>query len=112
MFNTIKSRQDIERLFKQGKYIKTPHISARICRTPEQRDQEGRVAFIAGKKIGNAVFRNRCRRMLRETYRRSDSVWCGYDVALIANKSTATASLRELDRCYKMILSAMHDKKV
>jgi ribonuclease P protein component len=82
--NTIKSRADFDLLFKRGKTISTPYIIARFSRIPEQRDQSGRVAYVAGKKTGNAVMRNRCKRVMREAARRSGAPWRGYDVILIA----------------------------
>ena len=39
-----------------------------------------RVAFIAGKKLGGAVVRNRCRRVLREAVRHENGAWPGWDV--------------------------------
>lgn len=65
--------------------------------TPQQRGPEGRVLFVAGKKLGNAVIRNRCKRVLRDAMRRSSGPWNGHDVALIARIGVATASPATVD---------------
>ena len=60
---TIKSSADISNLFSAGKRLKTPYLTLIVGsrgRTEnnvgmKQHDREGRVAFIAGKKNGNAV---------------------------------------------------------
>lgn len=105
MKSTVKPAQDIERLFKQGKPFRTRFFTIRCIQTPEERDQSGRVAFIAGKRLGNAVMRNRSRRVLRELFYRSDGPWEGYDVAFIANHRTARASMDELDAAYAKVIS-------
>ena len=37
--------------------------------TPERQDPAGRLVFIAGRKVGNAVARNRIKRQLRDLFR-------------------------------------------
>ena len=95
--NTIKSREELEQLFSNGLYVATPLLAARICETPEGRGPRGRVAFVAGKKLGNAVVRNRSKRVMREMARRNGFPQAGYDVVFVARRGTATASAEELD---------------
>ena len=84
--NTIKSSADITYLFENGRRIGTPDFSFIIARTAEQHDQNGRVAFIAGKKNGNAVWRNKAKRRMRALYRDLDMDFPGYDMVLMARK--------------------------
>jgi ribonuclease P protein component len=95
--STIKSTREIDAIFRTATRVAHPLIIALVSKTPEQRGQAGRVAFVAGKKLGGAVTRNRCRRVLRETVRRAGGPWPGYDVALIARPGTATAAASALD---------------
>lgn len=101
---TIKSNKEVDRLFKEGKRASTPLVAARIAPTPEERGQYGRVAFVAGKKLGNAVFRNRCKRVMRVMVRDAGGPWPGYDVAFIARAQTPTAQREDLGKaCLELI---------
>ena len=83
---TIKSSSDISRVFDKGRRINTPGITILVKRNEEQHDQTGRVAFIAGKKNGNAVWRNKAKSRMRALYRDLDMDFPGYDMVLMARK--------------------------
>lgn len=106
MRGTIKSGVEIEKLFKKGKTVRTNYVSARILAIPRGRDQDGRVAFIAGKRIGNAVYRNRCKRLMREMYYRLDDIPRTYEIVFIANRRTAQATIDQLDNSCERIVAA------
>lgn len=64
----LRGRRNFQELFKSTKFINTPTISVRFATYPS--NKEGfKVGFISPKKIGNAVQRNRYKRLLREVYR-------------------------------------------
>ncbi len=94
---TIRSTREVDEVFREGERVSHPLLIALIRETPQERGPEGRVAFIAGKRLGNAVVRNRCKRVLRAAVRRSGGPWPGVDVALIARAGTPTAAPGELD---------------
>ena len=57
-----------------------------------------RLGIIASKKIGNAVRRNRAKRMIRETFRRLKKVGApGMDLVVISGKKLATLPLPDLE---------------
>jgi len=62
----IKSNRDFTFLFKKGKSIVTP---AFVCYVRERRGRCNRLGIVTGKKAGNAVKRNRSRRIIREAFR-------------------------------------------
>ncbi len=108
MKNTIKSNEEINTLFKQGKRINTSLVAALYSKETGRRDHKGRVAFIAGKKLGNAVFRNRCKRVMREAVLQKGGPWNGFDVIFMARKrELATARPQELDEAFSSILGCM-----
>jgi ribonuclease P protein component len=94
---TLKAPSEIDALFRAGRRGSTDVILILSTRTPEQRGPEGRVVFVAGKKLGGAVMRNRCKRVLRDAVRRAGGPWSGFDVAVVARKDAATAAPARLD---------------
>lgn len=94
---TMKSPSEIDVLFKAGRRGSTDLVLVLSVKTPDRRGPQGRVVFVAGKKLGGAVTRNRCKRVLRAAVRRIGGPWDGFDVALVARKDTATAAPDRLD---------------
>jgi len=94
--STIKSSKEIDRIFRTAKRASGPFVIALAAPTPPGRDQYGRVAFIAGKKLGGAVVRNRAKRLLRVAARAAGMPQPGMDLLLIARPSTLNASAEEL----------------
>ena len=89
MLETIKSSTEISALFVQGKRLNAPDLTILVHPSIDQHGPRGRVAFIAGKKNGNAVWRNKAKRRLREIARDAGGPWQGFDVVFIAKRTTA-----------------------
>lgn len=87
---TIKSKRDFERVFSRGKRLNDPLLRIRVATLDE--GVPGRVAFVAAKRLGNAVFRNRCKRVLREAARICNVPGDGYDVILFSTSRTHDSS--------------------
>ena len=56
-----------------------------------------RFCFVAGKRVGNAVVRNRVKRRLREVVRNSAAA-PGWDTVLIARKGAGKADFKQLEK--------------
>lgn len=92
---TITSSIEISQLFSSGKRIKTPYLTLIVKEHTdgnprgdvEQHGPSGRVAFIAGKKLGNAVWRNRAKRRMRAVCRDLGGPWSACDVIFLAKRS-------------------------
>lgn len=66
----------------------------------------GTVAFVAGRRVGGAVLRNRARRILRAAWRElAPTVLEGYDIALVARGSIHRARMHELVMEVEKLLS-------
>lgn len=101
---TIKSKSDISLLFDRGRRLSTPDLILIVLRNEGQHDQYGRVAFIAGKKLGNAVWRNRAKRRMRAVCQELGGPFSGYDVVFLAKKRVATSAFDEIvDRTRKTL---------
>jgi ribonuclease P protein component len=96
--STIKSSREIQAIFEKSRRVSHPLVILLVTRTPEGRGPSGRVVFVAGKRLGNAVKRNRAKRVLREAVRRCGGPWRGFDVAVMARQDTGSAPASDLDR--------------
>lgn len=108
----IKSSAEISDLFSNGRRVKTPHLTVIVGERREvkddtgmmQHDLPGRVAFIAGKKLGNAVWRNSAKRRMRALCRDLGGPWPGCDVIFLAKSSLTTSSYSKvLNACDKAL---------
>lgn len=102
--STIKSTRDIDTIFRGARRFAHPLVIALVMSTPEGRGHEGRVAFVAGKKLGNAVRRNRSKRVMRAAVRRAGGSWNGKDIVFIARPTTGDASPEALDAALTSVL--------
>lgn len=98
---TIKSREDISDLFSSGKRVRTPYLTL-IVLPAKQHDRSGRVAFIAGKKSGNAVWRNSAKRRMRAICRELQGPYQGFDMIFLAKSGIC-------DTKYSKVLSSCDD---
>ena len=59
-----------------------------------------RVAYVASKKVGNSVQRNRARRLMRESYRlMSPKPGAGYDIIFVARKTINGRKMKDVQKC-------------
>lgn len=61
-----------------------------VMRTQEH-GPSGRVAFIAGKKNGNAVWRNAAKRRMRALCSELKGPWSGFDIIFLAKRGVLNA---------------------
>jgi ribonuclease P protein component len=79
----LRAAHEIRQARGRGKAFAAGPIVARIFPNGSE-PPANRYAIIAGKKIGKAHERNRCKRLVREAVRRLDpSLASGYDVVFI-----------------------------
>ncbi|ERI06316.1 ribonuclease P protein component [Atopobium sp. oral taxon 810] len=85
--DTIKSKQEFSTVFSSG-----CRYNGRLVRIAVLKGDEGdpsKVAFVAAKRLGTAVHRNRCKRVLREAARLCGLPRAGARVILFATDATA-----------------------
>ena len=83
---TIKNNCDFRRLYGKGKSFQSPALVSYVMKN---RAGICRVGITTSKKIGNAVERNRARRVIRAAYRMIEDKICGdYDFVFVARSKT------------------------
>ncbi|HEY49405.1 MAG TPA: ribonuclease P protein component [Dehalococcoidia bacterium] len=65
--------------------------------------EHNRYGFVTSKRLGNAVVRNRVKRLLREVTRTTPTT-TGWDMVLIARGKAATASYRQIEAAVTRLL--------
>jgi ribonuclease P protein component len=84
----LRRRVDFLHVQSGGIKVHGRHVLA-LARQRMEPSLAGRLGITVTKKVGNAVVRNRIRRMLREWMRMHGWVPSGWDVVLVAKDSAA-----------------------
>ena len=64
----LRGKKAFAGLFDDGKFLRGRELDIKYALRPSGTGSV-QVAFIASKRLGNAVVRNRCKRLIREAYR-------------------------------------------
>ena len=84
----------ISEIHSQGRSVANGLLVLRL--SPNGLDRT-RYCFIAGKRVGGAVVRNRVKRRLREVFRQAECV-AGWDAIVMARKGAADADYGDLEK--------------
>ncbi|MBS7369535.1 MAG: ribonuclease P protein component [Oscillospiraceae bacterium] len=94
----IKNNRDFSYLFKKGESVVTYGF---VCYMRPRRGGSNRLGIVTGKKVGNAVKRNRARRIIREAFRLIDPVikektQKRYDFVFVARGKTPSLKMQAI----------------
>ena len=82
-FVPLNENKDFRRIYAKGKSYVSSSV---ITYVSKNRCKQIRVGITTSKKIGNAVQRNRARRLIRESVRHlTEDIKDGYDFVFVAN---------------------------
>ncbi len=85
-FLTIKENRQFQRAYKRGKSFVSPVLVSYIIKNNTNNLQIG---ITTSKKIGKAVQRNRCRRIIRAAFGMlQPNIKQGYDIVFVARAKT------------------------
>lgn len=108
---TIKSSEEISAILKQGTFFKAPYFFLIVHGSQHIGCTQARVAYIAGKKNGNAVWRNaakrRLRSLLKDSLSQSDYLVRNFtlDMIIMARKPLLTASYQTTLDAFENVLT-------
>lgn len=80
---TIKENKDFVTLYKKGRFTSGKAVTVYYRKNPKGLT---RLGITTGKKVGNAVTRSRCRRIIRAAFYRCDFPK-GYDYIIVARSA-------------------------
>ncbi|MGB1253598.1 MAG: ribonuclease P protein component [Candidatus Promineifilaceae bacterium] len=88
--NRLRSNTEIRPVWRYGKRFRHSHGMLVLVKNDLGRT---RFCYSASKRIGNAVKRNRAKRLMREVVRlHLDEIKDGWDCVLVANQATTAAN--------------------
>ncbi|MCM1114831.1 MAG: ribonuclease P protein component [Clostridium sp.] len=92
--NTLRENKDFRRLYYRGKKQISPCLVTYVMRNNLG---EMRIGITSGKKIGNAVKRNRARRLIRTAFFNCRGRINGsYDIVFVARTKTCYMKMQEV----------------
>lgn len=95
----LRRRGDFQRVYRSGKSFANRYLVLYIVKSARA---EGQVGFAAGKKLGNAVTRNRVKRLLRECYRQNQfSLQKGYNLLLVGRLAAVPEKYETLEKAFR-----------
>ena len=103
----LRRKEDFSSIYKKGKSIGERYV---VLFYKKNSLSYNRIAFLASKKVGNSVERNRARRLMKENYRfLKDSIIIGYDLIFIARN---TINNRKANEVKKSMAGALFKAKL
>lgn len=102
----LKKSSEITRVRRIGKSYAHPLI---VLITLPSKLSQSRVAVSAGRSVGNAVQRNRAKRLLREALRPlMPQLIPGWDILVLSRRATADAAYSEIEAAAQSLLYRAH----
>ncbi len=110
----LRSATDFERVRRDGRSYAHPFVVLIAGRQPAdsapgEQPAGTRVGYAAGRSVGNAVKRNRAKRLLRESVRsQAAPIAPGWDLILIARTAIVGCTLAQVREAVSQLLRRAH----
>ena len=106
------SSKEIERVLRSGRRYRGRALLIFVKQADP--DQPGRRAFIAPKRLGSAVLRNRCKRLMRAGFNQAQSAGCSSiydynDIILMATNGTCQQSSVDISEEIRQVFAKVAD---
>ncbi|MDD6920540.1 MAG: ribonuclease P protein component [Eubacteriales bacterium] len=99
--NVLSGQREFDRVYNKGQSYAYRHV---VVFYNKNFTGKNRISFVASKKVGNAVQRNRSRRLMREAVRLSNINIEGYDFIFIARKSIVDQDMFSVKLCIENLI--------
>lgn len=102
---SLKQNMDFHRAYRRGKVRNNPALVTYVLKN---RAGICRVGITTSKKLGNAVTRNRCRRIIKSAYSSlSEQCTGAYDIVFVARFKTAKMKSTDIEKIMYAQLSEL-----
>jgi len=98
----ILKREEYLKLGAEGKKIRSNHF---IVMYKTKSEGACRAGITASKRVGNAVYRNRVKRLIREFFRLNHELFCPTDMVFIAGRNSCHLTYKELSDELMLVFS-------
>lgn len=99
----LRNKKDFSALYTKGRPVRERSL---ILIYRKNGLSYNRRAFLASKKVGNSVIRNRARRLLKESFRSFEkSLKDGYDMLFIARNSIIDLKFKDVKKSMSKALT-------
>ncbi|MBQ3416569.1 MAG: ribonuclease P protein component [Ruminococcus sp.] len=96
---TLKKNGDFKRLYSKGKSFVSPAL---VTYVQKKNNNNLRIGITTSKKIGSAVQRNRCRRIIRAAFSNiNEPSLHGADIVFVARTKTGFLKSTDIERCMR-----------
>ena len=94
----LRRRAEFQRVFESGFRVHGRFLT--LVAAPN-RASAPRLGIVASRKLGNAVQRNRAKRLIREIFRQTDNTRPGLDVVVIPRRELFDAAYASLETDFR-----------
>ena len=100
--NVLRRKSDFSAIYNKGKSVGDRYV---VLFYRKNNLTYNRIAYLASKKVGNAVKRNRARRLMKESVRLTNlEIPAGYDLIFIARNTITNEKCAEVKRSLESAL--------
>lgn len=100
--DVLRKKEDFKQIYKKEKSVPSRFV---VLFYKKNEFPYNRKAFLASKKVGNSVQRNRARRLLRESYRQLEAdIPSGWDFIFIARNAILDSKCEDVKNSMRSTL--------
>lgn len=102
---SLKNNYEFKRLYLRGKKRANATLAV-YCR--KNKTDKNRLGITVGRKIGNAVERNRLRRRIKEAYRTNEKLFNkGFDIVIVGRTKAVFSDFRDIELSLRELFSEL-----
>lgn len=103
---SLKKNKDFQQVYRHGTSKANRYLVMYVL---ENQYMKNRLGISVSKKVGNSVVRHRISRLIRESYRLNEPLFCnGLDIVVIARASAKGKSYQEIESALPHLAGKHH----